>query len=191
MCNLFDSCEQTGHPCTSKNKIKLPFTLIFQRVSILECWLHLEGPAFTFETLIQLPRSSYVKKSCCIIWCRCSAVIFPQSAHKYTPNGSPVELMTWWRHEMETISALLALYTGNSLVTGEFPSQRPVTRSLIFSLICALKNRLSKQSWGLWFETPSFSLWHHCNERWLGLPTVISIRPIIQEHRTITKKSQR
>ena len=29
---------------------------------------------------------------------------------------------------METISALMAFYEGNSLVTGEFPSQTPVTR---------------------------------------------------------------
>ena len=32
--------------------------------------------------------------------------------------------VTWWRHQMETFSALLALYMGNSPVTGEFPSQR-------------------------------------------------------------------
>ena len=31
---------------------------------------------------------------------------------------------------METFPALLALRAGNSLGTGEFPSQRPVTRSL-------------------------------------------------------------
>ena len=30
---------------------------------------------------------------------------------------------------METFSALLALCAGNSSVTGEFPSQRPMTRS--------------------------------------------------------------
>ena len=36
---------------------------------------------------------------------------------------------TWWRLQMETFSALLALCAGNSPVTGEFPSQRPVTRS--------------------------------------------------------------
>ena len=30
---------------------------------------------------------------------------------------------------METVSALLAICEGNSLVTGEFPAQRPVTRS--------------------------------------------------------------
>ena len=34
--------------------------------------------------------------------------------------------ISWWRHQMETFSALLALCAGNSLVTGEF--QRPVTR---------------------------------------------------------------
>ena len=34
------------------------------------------------------------------------------------------------RHQMETFSVLLALCAGNSPVTGEFPAQRPVTRSL-------------------------------------------------------------
>ena len=33
----------------------------------------------------------------------------------------------------------------------------------MFSLICTLNKRLSKQSWGWWFETPSRSLWRHCN----------------------------
>ena len=37
--------------------------------------------------------------------------------------------------------------------------------ALMFSLICAWIKRLSKQSWGWWFETPSCSLWRHCNER--------------------------
>ena len=36
---------------------------------------------------------------------------------------------TWWRHQMETFSALLAICAGNSPVTGEFPAHRPVTRS--------------------------------------------------------------
>ena len=55
---------------------------------------------------------------------------------------------------METFSALLALCAGKSLVTGEFPAQRPVTRSL--------NKRLSKQPRGCWFETPSRPLWHQC-----------------------------
>ena len=35
--------------------------------------------------------------------------------------------------------------------------------ALMFSLTCALNKRLSKQSWGWWFETPTRSLWRHCN----------------------------
>ena len=38
---------------------------------------------------------------------------------------------------METLSALLAFCAGNSPVTGEFPAQRPVTRSFdIFYDLC-------------------------------------------------------
>ena len=36
--------------------------------------------------------------------------------------------------------------------------------ALIFSLSCALNKRLSKQSWGWWFESPLCSLWRHCND---------------------------
>ena len=47
----------------------------------------------------------------------------------------------WWCHQMETFSALLAFCVGNSPVTGEFPSQRPVTQSLnVFFYICAWIN---------------------------------------------------
>ena len=41
---------------------------------------------------------------------------------------------------METFSALLAPGAGNSPVTGEFPAQRPVTRSFDVSLICVWTN---------------------------------------------------
>ena len=51
----------------------------------------------------------------------------------------------------------------NSSVTGEFPPQRPVTRSFdIFFNLC-MKKLWSKQSWDWWFETPSRSLWRHCD----------------------------
>ena len=69
----------------------------------------------------------------------------------------------WWRHQMETFSALLALCVGNSPVTGEFPSQRPVTRSFDVYFALHLNKRLSKQSCGWWFETPWRPLWRHCN----------------------------
>ena len=37
---------------------------------------------------------------------------------------------------------------------GEFPTQRPVTRSFDVSFDLCLNKRLSKQPWGWWFETP-------------------------------------
>ena len=69
----------------------------------------------------------------------------------------------WWRHQMETFSALLAICAGNSPVPGEFRAQRPVTRS--FDVFFALhpNKRLSKQWWGWWFETPPFPLRRHRN----------------------------
>ena len=73
-------------------------------------------------------------------------------------------LAKWWRHQMETFSALLAICAGNSPVTGEFPAQRPVTRSFDVSFDMRLNKRFSKPRWGWWFETPSHPLWRHCNE---------------------------
>ena len=76
--------------------------------------------------------------------------------------NSWIEIKTRWRHQMETFSALLVLCEGNSPVTGEFPSQRSVSRS--FDIFFDLNNRLRKQWRRWWFETPSRSLWRHCNE---------------------------
>ena len=71
---------------------------------------------------------------------------------------------TWWRHQMETVSLLLAICAGNSPVPGEFHAQRPVTRSFDVFFDLRLNKRLRKQSWGWWFETLLQPLWHHCNE---------------------------
>ena len=68
-------------------------------------------------------------------------------------------VVAWWRHQMETFSALLAICAGNSPVPGEFPTQRPVTRS--FDVYFDL--RPNKQSLGWWFETLSPPLWRHRN----------------------------
>ena len=70
---------------------------------------------------------------------------------------------SWWRHQMGTISASLALCEGNSPVTGEFPSQRAVTRSYGVFFDLHLNKRLNKQSRRWWFETQSHSLWRHGN----------------------------
>ena len=69
----------------------------------------------------------------------------------------------WWRHKMEAFHALLAICAGNSPVPGD---QRPVTRRFDVFFDLRLNKRLSKQSWGWWFETPSRPVWHHCSGTW-------------------------
>ena len=65
---------------------------------------------------------------------------------------------------MESFSALLALCAGTSPVTGKFPLKRSF--DVFFDL--RLNKWLSKQSTRSWFDTPSCSLWRHCN----GKPVV-------------------
>ena len=80
---------------------------------------------------------------------------------------------TLWRHQMETFSAILALCVWNSPVTGEFSTQRPVTRSFDFYFDQRLNKRLSKQPRGWWFETLSSPLWRHCNGYFRSSSTVM------------------
>ena len=75
----------------------------------------------------------------------------------------PQLIMAWWRHQMETFSALLAFCAGKSPVIGEFPAQRPVTRSFDVFIDLYLDRQLGKQWRSRCFETPSRSLWRHCN----------------------------
>ena len=76
---------------------------------------------------------------------------------------------TWWRHLMETFSALLAICARDSPVTGEFPSQRPVTRSFDVFFDLRLNKQLTTQSRRWWFETPWRPLSRQCYE---GPPSV-------------------
>ena len=68
---------------------------------------------------------------------------------------------------METSSALLALSVGNSPVTGEFPTQRPVTQSFDVFFDLHLNQQLNKQWRHQWFVTLSRSLCH-CNVKNIG-----------------------
>ena len=93
--------------------------------------------------------------------------------------------LSWWRHQMEPFSALLALCAGNPPVTGEFPTQRPVTRS--FDVFCDLRlnKPLSKQSWAWWFETPLRPLWRHSNV-WVHLKYIVLIPSIFDLWRCLS-----
>ena len=63
------------------------------------------------------------------------------------PNGichisfCGMKFRLWWRHQMETFSALLAICVGNSPVPSEFPHKGQWRGALMFSLICAWINR--------------------------------------------------
>ena len=83
---------------------------------------------------------------------------------------------------METFSALLAICAGNSPVPGEFPAQRPVTRSFDVIFDLRLNKPLSKQSWGWWFETLSPPLWRQSNEVWIRYMRYVMIfQPEVEE----------
>ena len=64
-----------------------------------------------------------------------------------------------WKH----FSRYWPFAWGNSPVTGEFPSRSPMTRRIDVFFDLHPKKRLSKQSRRWWIETPSCSLWRHCN----------------------------
>ena len=90
-------------------------------------------------------------------------LLYGYTNHVTQLHNRVMEKLSWWRHQMETFSALLAICAGNSPVSGEFPAHRPVTRSFDVFFDLRLKKRLSKQPWGWWFETLSRPLWRHRN----------------------------
>ena len=75
------------------------------------------------------------------------------------------------RRRFDVIMALFVCCVSAGLVDclfcvcgpGEFPTQRPVTRGFDVFFDLRLNKRLSKQPWGWWFETPSWSLLRQCN----------------------------
>ena len=74
---------------------------------------------------------------------------------------------------------------------GEFHTQRPVTRSFDVFFDLRLYKRLSKQPWGWWFETLSWSLWRHCNGnstlKWLIYTEILRSPQYIRLHFRVPK----
>ena len=115
-----------------------------------------------------------------LVWIQNVFTWFSLICYSYTSFASQRQkciepYKAWWRHQMETFSALLAICAGNSPVPGEFPAQRPVTRSVDVFFDLRPNKRLSKQSWGWWFETLSCPLWRHCNGNLGNLMLVLLI----------------
>ena len=55
---------------------------------------------------------------------------------------------------------------GESSGHRRIPLTKSVTRSFGVFFHLRRNKRLSKQSWGCWFETPSRTLWRQCNVKW-------------------------
>ena len=83
-------------------------------------------------------------------WCWSSLSLVANRGPMMTSSNENIFRITWF-------------CAGNWLLTGEFPSHRPVTWSFDVFYDLRLNKQLSKQSWGWWFEMPSRSWWCHCN----------------------------
>ena len=112
----------------------------------------------TFTATSQCKQFKYIKQYCMSADLYIYVHMVCKAIHIRTDHPGKiynVHLLSWWRHQMETFSALVAICAGNSPVTGEFPSHRPVTRSFDVFVDIRPNKQLSKQSRGWWFETPS------------------------------------
>ena len=74
-----------------------------------------------------------------------------------------VQVLTHWLTAKKPSNLYTSLRAGNSPVTGEFSSKRPVTQGFDAFFGLHLDKGLSKQSRGRWFETPPRLSWRHCN----------------------------
>ena len=105
---------------------------------------------------------SYVVMKPTTVRCRYNAVNCHLNPYKRHPIGRPPgqDRMTSSNGKIfHATGPLCGEFTG----PGEFPTQRPVTRSFDVFFDLRLNKRLSKQTWGWWFETQSWSLWRQCN----------------------------
>ena len=115
--------------------------------------------------------------------CNVQFVHFLWIKYQRTPQSSNLIVSFWFGHRAykwyfqfdQLLRSMMTSSNGNIFRitgplcgeftgTGEFPAQRPVTRSFDVFFYLRLNKRLSKQPWGWWFETPSWSLWRHGNE---------------------------
>ena len=142
--------------------MRFEIQIYFLLINLSPWWYYcivMRGPVYTESRWVQIYRSLYKHgftgyRTC--ISNRTQYFVWDESTN-------PCPNCTWWRHQMETMSALLAFCAGNSPVTGQFSVQRPVTRRFDVLFDQRLNKRLSKQWSDWWFETPSRPLWRHCN----------------------------
>ena len=154
--------NEQGLPCMSDNKY------IYICIYIYICLYAGTGIRRHGNiSYIDILPSGFVTTRCNITWyfiytaARHKWSLNPQKAHHFSWASYihyEISGRTWWCHQMESFSALLSFCAGNSPVTGDFSTQRPVTRSFDVFFDLRLTKRLGKQSWGWWFETERLRL---------------------------------
>ena len=101
-------------------------------------------------------------------------------------KASTVMLKVFPRHDITMTATLIIMTSSNGNIfnvtghlcgefTGDFRVTGPFVRGIHRSLVNSPHKgqwrgtkRLSKQSWGWWFETLSRPLWRNCNEIWVN-----------------------
>ena len=138
-----------------------------QRKSHIFCWMHMLVPRFRY-IYGHIHGNTYEIWYCMrpgnssVIWSVVNSSNGQSGAKPQMPTSCQLDICMMTssnRNIFRVTGPLCGEFTG----PGEFPTQRPVTRSFDVFFDLRLNKRLSKQLWGWWFETPSWSLWRHCN----------------------------
>ena len=115
-------------------------------------WIH-------YERLHYHNKAKHNKTVCIFLGILHTAMQWQQKKHK---SDFKLTMMTSSNGNIFRVTGhMCGKFTG----PGEFPAQRPVTRSFDVSFDLHPHKRLSKQSWGWWFETLSRPLWRHRNAK--------------------------
>ena len=106
-----------------------PMRICFSMSKSLQWWSGWQ-PIICTDDLCQQSRKAYITKweNSKIVWSWSYYVCF--------------SCTTWWHHQMETFSVLLAICAGNSPVPVNSPHKGQWRGALMFSLICAWINSL-------------------------------------------------
>ena len=102
-------------------------------------------------------------------------VLFPDNNSSLRSSQTNHDDLIKWKHFPHYWPFVRGIHRS----PGEFPTQRPVTQSFHVLFELRLNKRLSKRSWGWWFEMLSCPLWRHCNDVLLHLYDFVISRLIL------------
>ena len=101
------------------------------------------------RTVSQLERVNTTSMECTVLRTKFLEQVLRTKIHQSANHIHTFWCWTWWHYEI-------------------IPRTKASDAELWCFFDVCLNMRLSKQSWGCWFEMPSHSLWCHCNEQELS-----------------------